>query len=1080
MEKSGPSELNTKTPPARGFVYRWLRFGTKWGALIVVLLATLIYGSIWYLDHKGLPDFAKIKILEQLRTKGLELDFSSMRWTPKDGILVEEVVLVAPKDPNEPSFSADAVQVRLSPLQWFFQEVNIEEAIVRGGRLTMPVDSEMEKVEQFEAVNIETKVKLHSRQWWELEFLTTEMLGLEISCSGSVTNAYAFSEWSTGKSSPETPLKFGRLVKQIVETKERIQFSVPPEIRVHVDLDAKDPERSAAQIHIQSDLITTEFGELQGALLTAEIPSRDDQEDFWNVEWNLSWDAANLIAGIQSSAKLSGTVQLVTRTGEFRNALFAGTTEFEMPDRLMMEPVLLSGRLIAPEENELHWNTEATIVTDKVEWLQEHDIVLERSEWKGRFQWVPGSKTDWMGNIDLNVHGLDAPWVSIKSAGFTAQMAPQTKRSEAQGVDESWAWWASLAPYVIGLDATFAGVDGPLIEASEFETQLRWDAPALHIQKLIGSLYRGGLDLRGLLDIPSREATLEVTSDFDARQIRHLLSPNGQKWIDQYSWVDPPRLKATGGARLPAWTDAQPDWRGEVKPTMRIDGYFDVDQGGFRGVPVEKASSDIFFEDMIWRLPNLTIHRPEGVTRLGYECDARTQDYVWDVESIAQPKALKPLLNAAGQKVLSELEFEDPVEVKGKVWGRWHHLERTGAEAMLKTGRMSYRNQDCLSVEATGSFTNQFFKIFSPVIQREEGVVKAEALGIDASEGFITITNALSHVHPMAIAHAIGPATARTLEPYHFASAPKVTMSGLIPFDDIESADATFEVDGGPFSFWKFHVPNIRSRIRWDHEKLTIGNVHAPFYEGELDGEMRLHLHDSGGASFEMDADLRNVHLGPLMKDVVAETRESEGSLNGQLRITAAETGDWGSWQGYGKVDLREGRLWDTPLFGVFSRLMNAVSPGLGNSRAAHGKGDFTITDSLIETRNLEIKERTARLKYKGSVDFDGNLDARVEAELLRDTPMLGKVFSLALWPVSKLFEYRVTGSLGEPEIKPLYMVPKYLLVPFQSLNSMDDWLLSEDGLIPVQRLWKSRDKTEVSDQEKDRSEGQEASIKSN
>lgn len=1059
-------------------MHRWLRSGLKWGLLFGVLIASLLLGTLWYLENRGLPEFVKVRILENLRTKGIELDFASMRWTPKDGILVEEVTLVAPKDPNEPSFSAEVVQVRLSPLQWLFQEINIEEAIVHGGHLTMPIDSDIEEVEKFEAVSIATKVKLHSRHWWELEFLNAEMLGLEISCSGSVTNAFAFSEWSTGKSSPDTPFKFGRLVKQIVETKERIQFSVPPEIRVHVDLDAKDPEKSSAKVSIQSDLISTEFGEIRGGLLTAEIPARDDENDFWNVEWNLVWDNASMLTGLEASAKLNGTAQLVTRTGAFRNALFAGTAEVQIPDRLHMEPLLLTGRFAAPTDEDSHWRAETTLVTDQIEWFEQYSLLLDRSEWKGRFHWLPGSDKEWSGAIGLNIQGLNTPWVTLENATFNTQLAPNNDSSAVEAANESWAWWTSLAPYTVGLDAVFNGINGAFIEATHLTTQLKWEAPALHVQQLQGSLYRGGIDLSGVLEIPTREATLEVTSDFDAREIRHLLSPNGQKWIDQYAWETPPRLNATGGARLPAWTDPKPDWRGEVKPTMHIDGHFDVDEGGFRGVPVVKASSDIFFKDMIWRLPNLTIHRPEGVTRLGYECDASTQDYVWDVDSVVQPKALNPLLNAAGQKVLSQLEFEDPVAVKGKVWGRWHHLERTGAEATLKTGRMSYRDQPCLSVEAQGSYTNQFFKIFKPFVQREEGIVQAEALGIDATEGFITITNAISHVYPMAIAHAIGPATARTLEPYHFSAPPKVIMNGMIPFDDIQSADAHFEVDGGPFSFWKFNVPTIRSYIRWDHENLTIGKVHAPFYEGELDGEMRIKLREEEGVAFELDADLMNVHLGPFMKDVVAETRESEGILNGKLRITSAESGDWGSWQGYGNADLQEGRLWDTPLFGAFSRLMNAISPGLGNSRAAHGKSDFTITDSLIETRNLEIKERTARLKYKGSVDFDGNLDARVEAELLRDAPMLGKVFSLALWPVSKLFEYRVTGSLGDPQIKPLYILPKYLLVPFQSLNSVDDWLLSENGLIPVKRLLKPRDKSELSTQEEDKVEGPEISDK--
>ena len=1061
--------MNANIPLQKGMIQRLLRFGIKWGTLLIVLFAILLFGSLWYLGHQGLPDFAKVRILQNLRTKGLELDFASMRWTPADGILVEEVILVAPKDPNEPSFSAEAVQVRLSPLQWLSQEINIEEAIIRGGRVTMPIDSELAGVEEFEAVGIDTKIKLHSRHWWELEFLNAEMLGLQIAFSGSVTNAYAFSEWSKGQGAADTPMKFERVVKQIVETKERLQFSIPPEIQVHVELDAKNPEKSTAQVSIESDVITTEFGEIQGAILTAEIPIRDDEKDFWNVEWNLSWDAATLIQGIQASANLNGAVQLMTRTGALRNALFAGTAEFQMPDQLRLDPILITGRLEAPTQEDVHWHGETTIVTDKVEWLEKYSLQLERSEWKGNFQWLPGSDLDWDSGLEINIQGLNSPWASIDQATFITHLTPKKEAGALEASTESWAWWAALLPYNIDLKTEINGVDGPWIKASEFETQLQWRAPSLHVQRLKSSLYRGSVDLQGLLDIPSREATLEVISDFDAREIRHLLSPNGQKWIDQYVWVNPPRFKATLGARLPDWTDTQPDWRGEVKPTLHINGHFDVDEGGFRGVPVEKASSDIFFENMLWRLPNLTIHRPEGITRLGYECNASTQDYVWQVDSVAQPKALKPLLNAAGRKVLSQLEFEDPVEVEGKIWGRWHHLERSGAEARLKTGRMSYRDQAALTVEAQGSYTNQYFKIFNPFVQREEGILQAEALGIDAAERFITITNALSHVQPMTIARAIGPATARTLAPYDFSMPPEIKMNGLIPFDDIESADAFFEVDGGPFSFWKFHVPTISGHIQWDHEKLTIGNVQTPFYEGQLKGEMRLRLKKKGTTTFEMDADLENVHLGPLMRDVVAETRESEGILNGQLRVTDAETGDWGSWQGFGKVDLREGRLWDTPLFGVFSRLMNAFSPGLGNSRAAHGKGNFTITDSLIETRDLEIKERTARLKYKGSVDFDGNLDARVEAELLRDAPMLGKVFSLALWPVSKLFEYRVTGSLGEPEIKPLYMVPKYLLLPFQSLNSMDNWLSSEESLIPVQRLWKSKEKSELIKQEEDK-----------
>ena len=54
--------MNANIPPQKGMIQRWLRFGIKWGTLLIVLFAILIFGSLWYLGHQGLPDFAKLKI----------------------------------------------------------------------------------------------------------------------------------------------------------------------------------------------------------------------------------------------------------------------------------------------------------------------------------------------------------------------------------------------------------------------------------------------------------------------------------------------------------------------------------------------------------------------------------------------------------------------------------------------------------------------------------------------------------------------------------------------------------------------------------------------------------------------------------------------------------------------------------------------------------------------------------------------------------------------------------------------------------------------------------------------------------
>ena len=69
---------------------------------------------------------------------------------------------------------------------------------------------------------------------------------------------------------------------------------------------------------------------------------------------------------------------------------------------------------------------------------------------------------------------------------------------------------------------------------------------------------------------------------------------------------------------------------------------------------------------------------------------------------------------------------------------------------------------------------------------------------------------------------------------------------------------------------------------------------------------------------------------------------------------------------------------------------------------------------------------------------MDKRINGRVEADLLRDTPLFGGVFSLVLSPLSKLFEYEIKGPLRDPVIKPLY-IPKFLMMllrPFHTIKS--------------------------------------------
>ena len=157
--------------------------------------------------------------------------------------------------------------------------------------------------------------------------------------------------------------------------------------------------------------------------------------------------------------------------------------------------------------------------------------------------------------------------------------------------------------------------------------------------------------------------------------------------------------------------------------------------------------------------------------------------------------------------------------------------------------------------------------------------------------------------------------------------------------------------------------------------------------------------------------------------------------------MTRADTRDWRTLDGFGQARLRDGLIWDIPLFGLLSPVLNSVSPGLGDSRATDAQAKFAVTNGVIFSDLLEINTAMTRLQYSGTLDLRGNMNARVTAELLHNVWGVGPILRPFLWPVSKVFEYKVTGTLDNPSKEPVY-VPKLLLLPLHPIRTLE-------GLMP-------------------------------
>jgi len=333
------------------------------------------------------------------------------------------------------------------------------------------------------------------------------------------------------------------------------------------------------------------------------------------------------------------------------------------------------------------------------------------------------------------------------------------------------------------------------------------------------------------------------------------------------------------------------------------------------------------------------------------------------------------------------------------------------------------------------------------VIQRPNERGTGSRVIVDFEKQRIFFTNVQGNLDPYVVAAAISTNTSKVIAPYVFAIPPEIKLNGVLDFQRSGTGDDMhFAINGGPFFWDPFHVRRIGGQIHWVGRTVLLSEVIAVLHNGEAKGDAKFEIPASGGARFTFNTHWSDIDLHSLMTDFTTKSNHLEGIFRGELQITSANTASTKSWQGRGLVELKDGLLWDIPLFGVFSPLLNTFAPGLGNSRAREAAASYVITNSVIVTPNLEVHATAMRMQFDGTIDFDRNIRGRMEAELLRDVPGIGLLISKIFWPVTKIFEYRVSGTIQDPKTEPVYIIPKLILFPFQPIKTIRDLFSPSDA----------------------------------
>jgi hypothetical protein len=830
--------------------------------------------------------------------------------------------------------------------------------------------------------------------------------GMEIDIQGTVTNFMALRDWSLGTAaapagrppSGNPPPERGNGLRQFAAVLAQIHFTSPPRLSVNFGADGRDPNSARAGLSLDASGTQTPWGDATGLRLAVAgvRPMSSGPGPFLKIRLS----AGDLTTPVSSARNMELTADL------WRGA---GTN---------LEAVVN----LAAEDCKGRWRADAPT----------NDIGVARLRWNGSATLRPAPLALEAATGTLRGDQIGTRWGSAASATVTCAVRAAEGSPAA---DASWGLWAGFNHWAVDWQADVEQLTSPQITFQQIQCAGRWRAPELELTNLDIALYGGHFAGRLGLDVATREVKTDVGVDFDADQVSHLLTSSAKSWLGQFEWEKPPKIAAGARLVLPDWSHPAPDWWDAVLPTLQIAGSFSVGPASYRGLRVSSAQSTFTYSNEVWNLPRLRATRPEGDLLLDYTGSDETGDYLFVGDSGMDPAIARPLLPARQQSLLDEVSFTEPPQIHAEVRGRWGQRGSTAFTARLKATNFTVRGEKVASLAVAVEYTNMLARFTDGELLQDGGRLAAGLVEADFAAKKVSLSNVVSALDPEAVLRALGPLAPGWLKTLTFDTPPTVGAAGSFVPGDPMATDIRFTVDARNFHEANLTAEKITGGVNWTGETVAVTNLSADLYGGGLSGWSVFDYGTHEGTDVRGKITLSKIQLPLLVRAWSAKSNNLEGVLNGGVEVAAGNTKDEKSWRATGKVIVSQARLWDIKIFGMFSPILNAIVPGAGDSRAYQASADFVVTNAMLDTDNLEIRSTGFRLIYHGTLDSKKRLDARAEALLLRNTPVVGPLISFVFSPLSKLFEYKIGGTLNAPTFKPLFI--HNMLHPFQMLKNI-------------------------------------------
>lgn len=984
---------------------RICRVVIRWMRITFLALALGVVSFVAYLHWVGLPGWIKGAVLGHLRDLGYEVEFTRMRlgWGP--AVIVEEATFQRMTEGPEPRLSAARADLELTPLDLARARVAVKGLEVRDATLRFPPAGQ--ENHSLSLDNIQFDLLFPPTNTVRLTNATATFCGVRLSVHGELEHAEAVRQWK--------PLRPGRaktswqaLLDRTTDTLDKIHFSQSPVVELRFGGDARDLDKVKAHLSVKAPDVSTPWGEGRKIRLEADL------------QRPLSTNTTVLEATF-------GADEVATPWAQGVNIQLTENFDRDADFDVDADTHFTARQLKAV------WGTNVARSSD--------------------LRWDGSAHLDGTNFKLLRASGQLRMAQAVSSRGQARDLALRldgSVREDAPVAQKEWGFWGKLAPYRLRWQLSGSDITALKLNLDSVALAGDWSAPEVHLTQLQAKLYEGGLNGKASLEIGTRELAATVEASFDERRVAAFLTPAARHWLSQFSWKTPPVVRARARAVAPEWTARPPEWAAEMRRSLEAAGDFAARDGTFRGAPVEKASGHFGYTNRVWTVPDLRVTAAGGELGMTYSGSDETHLFQFSIDSTVPPEAARELLPEAKRRWLSEVSFTAPPKLHLQAWGKWKAPETVGLQGWIWATNFTAHGEKLDSLEGAFAYTNHFLTLSNA--RAVEGSQYA-AVGLaeaDLETKRVLLSNVLGAVSSDLIARLCAPRRPKWLNILQFKEPASVQMGGVLQVGDADETDLNFQAIGEHVHITNAVVERVAAGVRWQGRHVAVTNIQARVYAtGTVVGSMLFDIDTNRGTDLSCTLTAKDVDLHRLAAGLLGHTNKLEGMLDGDLTMDRCNLRDHRQWSGLGSVRVHNALLWDIKIFGVFSPILNAIVPGSGNSRAYEASANYVITNGVLATDDLKIRSTGFRLLYRGDIDLvSKQINAKAEAELLRNTRFFGAALSVLLSPLSKLFEYKIIGQLHSPRVEPVF-IPQPLMTllrPFHTLKTLGNGSGGENG----------------------------------